>query len=180
MAGLTSGCLGPYKFDRSARDRKWALAFAALWALCLGAGIYTITGKHSQYSDAQVAELPASACPREWLSSEPPHRRSLLSGAQHSQDHAAATVVAVVWTLISIGGSLLLGAAFLSVIRRHAERAVHATMVLQVRGAQQGFRVGWMLHRAPGDPMLGRTNAAVTELAGWLASMHSSSCELIA
>lgn len=40
MAGSLTGSLGHYKYDRAPRDRLWALAYAALWAACLAAGVY--------------------------------------------------------------------------------------------------------------------------------------------
>ena len=103
----------------------------------------------SRYSAAAIAKLPASACPREWLSPQPSHRRSLLSagrgGPQQAEHDAAATTIAVIWMLASIGTSLLLGAAFLRLLRRHTEQAVRLTMVLQVcvwAGARgQGHRM---------------------------------------
>lgn len=103
--------------------------------------------KPSQLTDAQAAKLPASACPREWLSSEPsPRRRSLLA-AHHSHGEAVAAIVTLAWILASLAGSLLLGAAFLRVFRRHAEGAVRATMVLQVRAGSKAWVGGWVLKR---------------------------------
>ena len=88
--------------------------------------------KPSQYTEAEIAKLPASACPREWLSSEPSHpRRSLLAAPEHKHSPMAVAVT-IACTLASLAGSLLLGAAFLRVLRQHAELAVHATIVLQV------------------------------------------------
>ena len=40
MAGPTVGSLGHFSFDRTPRDRRWAVAFAAFWVVCLMAGAY--------------------------------------------------------------------------------------------------------------------------------------------
>lgn len=74
-----------------------------------------------------LAGVPASQCPHEWLSPET-RRRLLASFEGQARDDTRVFTAALA---VSSAGSLLLGAAFLRVFQQHAEAATRACAVLQ-------------------------------------------------
>eukprot|EP00887_Chlorella_sp_A99_P002136 scaffold21.g2136.t1 len=117
------GAAAHYIYDRARNDRLWAWVLAAFWLACLGLGVYCVAHRNSDFIKTNFTD-PAS-CPaggRKLLEADEP------KGFDVSQFmHAAGR-----WLAVSAAGAILVGAAFLHLVKHQAHWATRATIGVQI------------------------------------------------